>query len=83
MILPFVQILPNSALRDIVSEESSPRYGRRSIINETPPGEIYFLPLALAYAVLDQVLDELAAQGKVLSSREKMLGTKIQASRRL
>ncbi len=32
-------------------------------INETPPEELYNLPLVLAYAVLDQVFDALIDQG--------------------
>jgi len=32
-------------------------------INETPPEEMYNLPFVLAYAILDQVFDELIDQG--------------------
>lgn len=51
-------------------------------INETPPEEFYNLPFVLAYAVLDQVLDELIDQGafKKPRGRRPMLGAKMTAS---
>ena len=53
-----------------------PGYG--VIVNE-PPKEIYNLPLVLAYAVLDQVLNELIAQGE-FSCKLRLLGPKMAAS---
>ena len=51
-------------------------------INETPPESFFNLPLLLAYAVLDQVLDELIAQGSVPKPRGRsLLGAKMVASR--
>ena len=38
---------------------------RRGVHQRAPPPEIYNLPLVLAYAVLDQVLDELVDQGVI------------------
>ncbi|HBQ38256.1 MAG TPA: hypothetical protein DD714_04525 [Candidatus Omnitrophica bacterium] len=50
-------------------------------INETPPETFYNLPFLLAYAVLDQVLDELVAQGTVPRPKGRpLLGTKMTAS---
>jgi hypothetical protein len=51
-------------------------------INETPPESFFNLPLLLAYAVLDQVLDELVAQGSVPKPTGRpLLGAKMAASR--
>jgi hypothetical protein len=58
-------------------------------IAETPPDEIYNLPLILAYAVLDQVLNELMCQGsfsppvnkKGATIRIPALGVKMAASK--
>jgi hypothetical protein len=49
-------------------------------INETPLDEHYNLPFVLAFAVLDQVLDELIAQG-LFKPRGTLLGAKMDASR--
>ena len=48
-------------------------------INETPPEEIYNLPLVLAYAVLDEVLSALISQG-TFACRDWTLGAKMGAS---
>jgi hypothetical protein len=51
-------------------------------INETPPDEFYNLPFVLAYAVLDQVLDELMDQGALQKPKGRpMLGAKMAASK--
>jgi hypothetical protein len=49
-------------------------------INETPPEEIYNLPFVLAYAILDQVFDELMSQGTFPKPRGKSLAAKMEAS---
>jgi hypothetical protein len=52
------------------------------VINETPPESFYNLPLLLAYAVLDQVLEELIDQGTIpWKGGRRLLGAKIAASR--
>jgi hypothetical protein len=50
---------------------------------ETPPDELFNLPLVLAYGVMDQVLDELILQGTFPnpSGRKPPLGAKMDASR--
>ena len=53
-------------------------------ICETPPDELFNLPLVLAYSVMDQVLDELILQGtlpKPPGRNSILLGTKMDASR--
>jgi len=50
------------------------------IITEAASDEHYNLPLVLAYAVLDEVLDALIAQG-VFSCKSWMLGAKMAASK--
>jgi hypothetical protein len=53
-----------------------------AFINETPPESFVNLPLLLAYAVLDQILDELIAQGSVPKPGVRpFLGAKMAASR--
>src|SRR5476649_519121 len=49
-------------------------------INETPPSELYNLPLVLAYAVLDEVLGALIAEG-VFDCKTEMLGARMDASK--
>lgn len=51
-------------------------------VNETPPEQFFNLPLLLAYAVLDQALDELITQGVVPAIKGRpFLGAKMAASR--
>jgi hypothetical protein len=52
-------------------------------INETPPESFFNLPMILAFAVLDQVLDEFIDQGLVPRppGRRPLLGTKMEVSR--
>jgi hypothetical protein len=50
------------------------------MINETPLDEHFNLPFVLAFAVLDQVLDELVAQGSFACTRWE-LGAKMLASK--
>ena len=53
-------------------------------INETPPEDFYNLPFLLAYAILDQVLDELLDQGAFQCHMKRpLLGDKMFASREL
>ena len=54
--------------------------GGGDFINETRPEDSYNLPFLLAYAVLDQVLSELTAQGD-FSCKSWKLGEKMAASR--
>jgi hypothetical protein len=71
-----------SALRSLC--RSSHRSGMvgRVFVNETPPEELYNLPFVLAYAVLDQVLDELVDQGAFpRPSGKPTLAAKATASR--
>jgi hypothetical protein len=49
-------------------------------MNETPPESFYNLPLVLAYAILDEVLSALIAQG-VFACRDWKLGSKMVASK--
>lgn len=53
------------------------------MICETPPESFFNLPLVLAFAVLDQVLDELIDQGTIPrpSGRRPLLGAKMTESR--
>jgi len=52
------------------------------VINETPPEDFYNLPFLLAYAVLDQVLDELMDQGVFQCVQKRpFLGDKMVVSR--
>jgi hypothetical protein len=50
------------------------------VINETRPDDSYNIPLVLAYAVLDQVLNELIAQGD-FKCKSFLLGEKMDASK--
>jgi hypothetical protein len=54
--------------------------GGAVFVNETPLESFYNLPLVLAFAVLDEVLDALIAQG-IFSCRSWMLGAKMTASK--
>ena len=65
-------------LRNPVRTSVLPGFG---VIVEEPVHDFYNLPLVLAYAVLDQVLNELRDQSEFRSKNSK-LGTKMFASRK-
>jgi hypothetical protein len=70
------------ALRALCNSRRSYYLPGAGQITETPRDTFYNLPLVLAYAVLDQVLDELMGQGAFPKPKGRLLlGAKMEASR--
>jgi hypothetical protein len=51
------------------------------MINETPPEELYNLPLVLACSLLDETLGQMSDEGKFVLAGFTMLGSKMRASK--
>jgi hypothetical protein len=63
------------------SHQEIPIAGAGIVAMPPAPDDFFNLPLVLAFSVLEQVLDQLKAQGDVPATRN-MLGVKMEASKR-